>query len=1034
MLDTQARDGPSVGTGTLAFLFTDIAGSTRLWERMPAAMAGALAEHDTILRDAIGAADGTVVKTTGDGMMAVFPTATEGLDASIAAQRALAHASWGETGPLRVRMAINAGDAERRGDDYFGPTINRTARLMAVGHGGQVLLSAAAAALCADGLPARASLRDLGEFRLKDLGRPERVFQLVHPDLESSFPPLATLDNAASLPALTAAFVGRRVELEAVEQRLADPSIRLLTLTGPGGTGKTSLAIRAAGDQADHFRDGVTFIDLAAARDADALLLALGRAIGVGEAPDRSIREELAERLRERQILLVLDNFEQVTSAAGVTTELLDECPELKLLVTSREPLRVRVEHVYPVPPLGLPPESRRALSAAEAEGIESIQLFVERARAVRPDFAVTDDNAAAVAEICRRLDGLPLAIELAAARLRLFSPEALRDRLGSTLELLRSSARDVPERQQTLRATIEWSYALLEPAEQRVFEKLAVFADADVGAIEAVRAAAVEAKAGADEMPEHADLDIVESLASLIEKSLVRQVDVAQGEPRIRMLETIHEYANEQLARRPEADEVRRAHAAYYADVAAGLKEDLSGADRDQAIATMAAEVGNLRIAWRFWVGQSDLGQLYKLAGSLLTLNDARGWYQDTVELSTDMLAVLAGTTTTPKHVGKEIALQMTLARALIATRGFTPEAVDAYGRALELFERGDGAIGQHYSILRGLSNLYVLRSEFDKAREIGDRILALAEDDDDTGMRIDGNLVVGSTMTFTGQLRDGLAHLDTAMGLFKTSPGNVLGSRVGNDPRVACLTTSAFCLWTLGFPDQAVVRTDRAIALSDQLGHPYTSAFARFHSGFLHLWRREPELVLDRAIRLLEVADEYDFRVWSAIGSCLLGAAQTALGKTDAGLAGIHEGMTAYRDMVGPPVFVPMLMFVEAGARGRASRPAEGLPLVEFAIERLGGPDSPAMLMPELCLLRGDLLVPSGAADDGLASWRQALAGARQLEARMPELRALTRLVGAAEGDERGVLVEELRTVYATFTEGFETADLHEAKAALE
>src|SRR6478672_10407651 len=551
MQTAEPRDEAPVGTGTLAFLFTDIAGSTRLWERQPAAMADALARHDTILNDAIGSAAGTVVKTTGDGMMAVFATAADAVDAAVGAQTALANASWGETGPLKVRMGINAGDAERRGDDYFGPTINRTARLMAVGHGGQVLLSAAAAALCQERLPRGASLRDLGEYRLRDLGRPERVFQLVHPDLATAFPPLTTFDNIASLPIATSVFVGRRVELEAVESRLGDPSIRLLTLTGPGGTGKTSLGIRAAADQMDRFRDGVSFVDLSHARDADALLVAVGRAVGVGEASSRSIRNELADRLRERQVLLMLDNFEQVTSAAWVTTELLDECPQMKLLVTSREPLHVRIEHVYSVPPLGLPPTVRHRVTAAELEPIESIQLFVDRARAVRPDFNVTDDNAAAVAEICRRLDGLPLAIELAAARLRLFSPEALRDRLGSRLELLRSAARDVPERQQTLRATIDWSYALLEAAEQRVFEGLAVFADADVRAIEAVapNAAGETSEAVAD-----APIDVLESLASLIEKSLVRQVDVAQGEPRVRMLETIREYAIEQLDRRPEA------------------------------------------------------------------------------------------------------------------------------------------------------------------------------------------------------------------------------------------------------------------------------------------------------------------------------------------------------------------------------------------------------------------------------------------------------------------------------------------------
>src|SRR3954454_13015921 len=383
MQTAEPRDDAITGTGTLAFLFTDIAGSTRLWERQPVAMTEALRRHDAILADAIASAAGRVVKTTGDGMMAGFGTAANAVDAAITAQHALTTTEWGATGPLHVRMGINAGDAERRGDDYFGPTINRTARLMGVGHGGQVLLSAAAAALCAERLPAGADLRDLGEYRLRDLGRPERVFQLVHPDLEATFPPLATFDNVASLPTPSAAFVGRRAELDAVERRLEDSAIRLLTLTGPGGTGKTSLAIRAAADQMERFRDGVSFVDLSAVRDADAVLAAIGRAVGGGEAQVRSIRVELAERLRERQVLLVLDNFEQVMSAAWVTTELLDECPQMKLLVTSREPLRVRIEHVFSVPPLGLPPTVRHRVPAAELEPIESIQLFVDRARAV---------------------------------------------------------------------------------------------------------------------------------------------------------------------------------------------------------------------------------------------------------------------------------------------------------------------------------------------------------------------------------------------------------------------------------------------------------------------------------------------------------------------------------------------------------------------------------------------------------------------------------------------------------------------------
>jgi predicted ATPase/class 3 adenylate cyclase len=1029
MPEPEERVGPPVIAGTLAFLFTDIAGSTQLWERLPRAMTHALERHDLILREAIESSAGRVVKTTGDGMLAVFPTAADGVTASLEAQRALAAEPWSETGPLRVRMGLHAGDAERRGDDYFGPTVNRTARIMSAGHGGQVLLSAAAAALAADRLPDGAGLRDLGEFRLKDLGRPERVFQLLHPALEASFPPLTTLDHrAASLPIQAAPFVGRRRELADVERRLEDPSIRLLTLTGPGGTGKTSLGVRAAGDQVDRFRDGVSFVDLSTARDTDSVLIALGRAVGVGEAPDRPLQQELTDRLRERQVLLLLDNFEQVTAAAGVTTDLLSDCPEVKLLVTSREPLHVRAEHVYTVPPLTLPPAGHGPASAASLEQFEAVQLFVERARAVRPEFRLDDENAAAVADICRRLDGLPLAIELAAARLRLFSPEALRDRLGSRLELLRSTTRDLPERQQTLRATIEWSYLLLEPGEQRVFESFAVFADADLGAVEAVVEMGDE-RAGVD-------VDVLEALASLLEKSLIRQVDLPHGEPRLVMLETIREYATERLDAGSAGPSVRRAHAGYYAELAARLRRDLAGPARDRAMVVMTAEIDNLRIAWRYWIAESDLGQLTKLADSMLILNEARGWYRDTVELTTNLLEVLGQMTSTPELAGQEIALRMTLARALLATRGFTPEAIDAYERALELFE-GGRELRQHFSVLRGLASLYLLRTEFHRAAELGEQIMALAERENDPSMRIDGYLIKGATHAFTGDIAGGLGDLDKAIGLFGSSPSRAVGSRLGNDPRVACLTTSAFALWLLGFPDRAVERTTAAIELARRLDHPYTAAYAQFHSGLLHHWRNEPEVVLDRAVRLMEIADEYDFRIWSAIAACLMGAAQTSLGRSEAGLAQVREGMASYQGIVTPPVFWPMLLYLDAGSSGRAGVPAQGIAAIEEAIGLLGG-DPRATFLPEMLLLKGDLLAALGASGEadpsGAASAHQAaLEGARRLGARMSELRAATRLCRSAPDSQAGKRAADLQALLETFSEGLETADLVAAREVL-
>ncbi len=985
-------------------------------------MTAALARHDAILREAIEGAGGRVVKTTGDGMMAVFPSAARAVSASIAAQVALASEPWPSTGPLRVRMAIHAGEAERRGDDFFGSTINRTARIMSAGHGGQVLLSSAAAALAVDDLPEGASLRDLGEYRLRDIGRPERVFQLQHPRLSASFPPLTTLDlGAASLPAQTATFVGRRGERDDLARRLADPSVRLVTLTGPGGTGKTSLAVRVAADAAGGYRDGVAFVDLSAARDDGAVLLAIGRVLGIGESPDRTLVEQLVDRLRDRQMLLVLDNFEQVTQAAAIVAELLTDCPGVTFLVTSREPLHVRAEHIVPIDPLGLPPVVREPVSADAIAAYDAVQLFLDRARSVRPDFALTDDNAEAVADICRRLDGLPLAIELAASRLRLFSADALRDRLARRLELLRSSGRDLPARHQTLRATIEWSYQLLEADEQELFEILAVFADAQLESVESVARSTAATS----------ELDAVEALASLLEKNLVRQVEASGDEPRFTMLETIREFATERLEASGRSGDVRRAHAVHYTELATRLRRELGGATRDAAMSELIAEVGNLRIALRTWVAERDLGELTRLADTLLMLNEARGWYHDTVELTTTLLAVLADTPSTPELAGREIALRMRLARAMLATQGYTREAEQAYASALERFEGGP-ELGQPYSVLRGLANLYVLRADFAPALALGERILAIAEAENDPAMRIDGHLVVASTTLFTGDVREGLVQVEAAIALFDAIPPGRIGAKVGNDPRVACLTTSGFLLWLLGSPDVAAARMAAAIELAHRLDDPYTSAYALFHSSLLHLWRREPEIVLDRAIRLLEIADEYDLRIWSAVGAVIEGAAQVRLGQVDLGSASIRSGMAAYQGMITPPIFWPMLLFLDAGASLAAGRPDEGFGPIEQGIE-IFGPGSNALLLSELELVRGDLLSASGQAGAAVAAHRTALETARRVGVRMPELKALTRLARSTSGDERAGYVAALRSTLPRIRDGFDTADVRDAADAL-
>jgi len=379
-------------------------------------MNGAVERHDAILRDAVERSRGRVVKGTGDGLMAVFASAADGVEACLAAQRALQDEAWDETRPLRVRMGIHAGEAQPRGGDFYGPAVNRTARIMAAAHGGQVLLSELAADLCSALLPPETRLRDLGRHRLKDLFQSEHIFQLVYPALARDFPPLQTLAHRPNnLPTQTSEFVGREAQLAAIRELLEATGVRLVTMIGPGGIGKTRLALQAAADQIDRFDDGVYLVDLSHVRQPEDVFEAVLRAVGLTATGDGSLLEALKEQLRPRRMLLVLDNFEQVMAAADGVAELLQGCAEVKVVVTSREALRVRGEHVLAVPPLS---------------EYEAVRLFVERAREARPDFALADENAATVAAIGARLDGLPLAIELAAARLTLFSPEDLRARL----------------------------------------------------------------------------------------------------------------------------------------------------------------------------------------------------------------------------------------------------------------------------------------------------------------------------------------------------------------------------------------------------------------------------------------------------------------------------------------------------------------------------------------------------------------------------------------------------------------------------
>ncbi len=517
-------------SGTVTFLFTDLEGSTRQWEQHPEAMRPALERHDSLLRDAVERHRGRIVKTTGDGLHAVFVSTRDALDAALAAQRALAAETWSVPGGLRVRMGLHTGDAAARDGDYYGPATNRAARVMAAAHGEQVVVSHATEEIVRDTLPDEVALLDLGEHRLPDLARPERIFQVVAIGLRRDFPPLRSLDAMpGNLPGQLTSFVGRAVEREAIADALL--ASRLVTVTGVGGVGKSRIAIQVALDIAPRFADGTWLCELATAADAEELAQVVAATLGVLPRPASTLAASVIDALRLRELVLVLDNCEHLVAAVGRLTEgLLQECPGVRILATSREALGVAGEQVWPLTSLELP---ARTASPDVIGASEAVQLFTERARAVQPGFVLDESNAAAVAEICRRLDGIPLAVELAAARVTIMTPADIAARLDQRFQLLTGGRRSAAERHQTLRAAIEWSYEMLDERERTLFERLGVFP----GSFDAEAVAAVAASEGLQAW------DVLDAGAGLVAKSMI-MADEASGTTRYQMLETLRAFA----------------------------------------------------------------------------------------------------------------------------------------------------------------------------------------------------------------------------------------------------------------------------------------------------------------------------------------------------------------------------------------------------------------------------------------------------------------------------------------------------------
>jgi len=738
-------------SGTVTFLFTDIEGSTALWERDRAAMATAVARHLALIDHAIASHHGIHFKTVGDAVQAAFPTSPQAVAAALTAQLALLTEDWGDIGELRVRMALHAGEAEPdpRGD-YLSAPLNRLSRLLSIGHGGQILLSQTVQQLARGALPAETELRNLGQHRLRDLLEPEGIYQLLHPDLPVEFPPLQTLAGRPNnLPHQPTALLGRERELGEVADLLRREDVHLVTLAGPGGVGKTRLALQAAADWLEVFPDGAFFVDLAPLADPALVPSTVASALGVREEGGQSVVEVLVAFLHDRQLLLLLDNFEHLLAAAAVVGDLLRACPELKVLATSRAPLHLRGEREYPVPVLALPDPSRRE-PVPELIQYDAVRLFVERAQAAKPDFSLTDTNSAAVAEICRRLDGLPLAIELAAARIKLLPPQALLERLGERLKVLTSGARDAPARQRTLRDAIAWSHDLLSAQEQTLFRRLAVFAGG-------CTLEAVEAVGNAE-----GDLDTLEGMASLVDESLVRQAEEPGGEPRFTMLETVREFGLDRLTVSGEDRLIRTRHAAYFAGLAEVLRPGIDGPDQVRTVARLEAEQDNLRAAMAWAIEQADAATALRLTANLWKFwlvrsrqTEGRDWLERSLAVPGDAPAD-------------------TRLEALFTAGMFARQQGD-YGRAVLHGEEGLAlarASGTSFHVARSLSLLGLVahsRGDLVRARSLFEEARGLVREAHDAHVEamILNNL--GDTLAAVGDLAGALACYEESLAIWR-------------------------------------------------------------------------------------------------------------------------------------------------------------------------------------------------------------------------------------------------------------------------
>lgn len=832
--------------GTVTFLFTDIEGSTRMWDESPEAMRVALARHDSLMRMAIREHNGYVFKTIGDAFCAAFTTATDALSAALTAQRALNREAWPTPESLQVRMAIHTGAVESRDDDYFGQPLNRTARLLATGHGGQVLLSDVAHDLCRDSLPTGCLLTCLGDHRLRDLDRPESVFQLLHPSLNASFPPLKSLDNPSlpnNLPQQLTSFIGREREISEITDLLK--KTRLLSLSGSGGSGKTRLAMQAAAELLEQYADGVWLVELASVSVSDGALAAqtVAQALQISERSGQPMMQTLCESLKNKHLLLLLDNCEHLLApCAAIASALLRTCPHIKIVATTREAIGIGGELTYRVPSLSSPDPKHVATSQSLSQ-YEAVRLFIERARFHKPEFTVTDQNAPALASVCQRLDGIPLAIELSAARVRSLSVEEINTRLNSRFRLLTGGDRSALPRHQTLRALIDWSYDLLNDTEKALLGRLSVFCGGWT------MNAAEQVCAGDCVEP----WQILDMLASLVDKSLVVSEEQS-GSTRCRLLETVKQYAADRLVESGSSMQFRNRHRDYFLEFAEVAEPHLRGSDQVEWFHQLESEHDNLRAAQDWCLetynisnhaNEVALEAALRFCGALRWFWIIRGYLQEGAKRSIDAVELArAG------HGSSRLADGLRAAGTCCMVMADYAASRRYYEEELTLRREA----GDRNEQARALVNLGVWAREhhdyvqaalyFNEAVSLAD----VAEIPRTTGWALGG---LGTIALLKGEVDEAKRLTERAI---------IMSRQFGlKDLEAEVLTISGLTELAQGDTDAAYARLAEALKLSSALQHrllipAVLTAFSRFH---------EAGGDLPRSITLLAIAESFRARL---------------------------------------------------------------------------------------------------------------------------------------------------------------------------